>query len=383
LKIPFNRVYLGGKETTYVRKAVLSGHICGDGPYTRKASSILERRLHAKKAMLTPSCTGALEMSLGLLGVGAGDEVILPSFTFSSTANAVVLRGARPVFAEIEDKTLNLDLADVEAKMTAKTKAVIPVHYAGVSCDMDRLLRLAKESGLGLVEDAAQAFGAKYRRRFLGTIGDFGCLSFHQTKNIVCGEGGALLINSGDMRVVEAAEIMREKGTDRSRFIRGEVDKYTWAGAGSSYLPSDILAAFLVAQLEAMQKIQSSRMRIWRRYNKELSPFERRGLIRRPIVPKYSQHNAHLYYVLFADEASRDAAMKGLKGHGISAVHHYIPLHSSPMGMSFGYRADDLPVTEDISGRLLRLPLFAGIKGREIDYIIDNLLEVLEELDGR
>jgi dTDP-4-amino-4,6-dideoxygalactose transaminase len=281
------------------------------------------------------------------------------------------------VFADICEDTLNIDPADIRKKITKKTRAIYPVHYGGVSCAMDEIIEIAQEHDLKVVEDAAQAVNAKYKGKYLGTIGDFGCYSFHETKNYVCGEGGALLINSDDPKIIERAEIIREKGTNRSKFHRGEVDKYTWVDIGSSYLPSDLLAAFLYAQLEKLDEIQKMRINVWNTYYSALKPFEDKGKIRLPVVPDYADHNAHLFYILFNDEQTRDRIMNLLKGEGIHAVFHYIPLHSSPVGLGLGYRNGDLPVTEEMSGRLLRLPMYAGMSNAENDYIISTVKEEL------
>ena len=378
MHIPFNRPYLTGNELRYMEDVLHSlsegGHISGDGKYTKLVQAFFQSQFGARKALMTTSCTSALELATRLLDLKPGDEVIVPSYTFSSTANPILIAGAKPVFADIQADTLNIDPADIRKKITKKTRAIYPVHYGGVSCAMDEIMEIAQEHALNVVEDAAQGVNAKYKGKYLGTIGDFGCYSFHETKNYVCGEGGVLLINSDDPKIIERAEIIREKGTNRSKFHRGEVDKYTWEDVGSSYLPSDLLSAFLYAQLEKVDEIQNMRMNVWNAYYSALKPFEDAGKIRLPIVPDYAEHNAHLFYVLFNDEQTRDRIMNQLKGERILAVFHYIPLHSSPVGFGMGYRKEDLPVTEEMSGRLLRLPMFAGITKDEWEFIKKNVI---------
>jgi dTDP-4-amino-4,6-dideoxygalactose transaminase len=387
MQIPFNRPYLTGNELLYIEDAINSavrgeGHICGDGRYTHLAQELMESRFSAERVLLTTSGTSALELASFLLDFKPGDEVIVPSYTFSSTVNAIIVAGGTPVFADIEEGTLNIDPEDIKKKVTDRTRAIYPVHYGGVSCAMDEIMEIASKYGLAVVEDAAQGVNAKYRGRYLGTIGDFGCYSFHETKNYICGEGGALLVNTDDPKVIERAEILREKGTNRSKFWRGEVDKYTWVDTGSSYLPSDILAAFLYAQLEKLDEIQESRLSVWNTYYRRLKEFEDEGIIRLPVVPDYAEHNGHLFYVLFCDEQTRDQAMEGLKEQGVHAVFHYIPLHSAPMGQRFGYSVGDLPVTEDLSGRLLRLPMYAGMKGDELRFTVARVGDLLKNLQG-
>jgi dTDP-4-amino-4,6-dideoxygalactose transaminase len=316
-------------------------------------------------------------MATYLLRLKQGDEVIVPSFTFSSTANPVLLAGARVVFADIRGDTLNIDPADIERKITPRTRAIFPVHYAGVACDMDAIMGIAREHGLRVVEDAAHAMNATYKNKYLGTMGDLGCYSFHETKNYACGEGGALLINVDDREIIGRAEILREKGTDRSRFFRGETDKYTWVDIGSSYLPSDILAAFLYAQLEKRDEIQQKRLAAYHFYDGALKPLEQEGLLRLPVIPAYAGHNAHLFYILLRSRMARDMVMQRLKTLGVSALFHYLPLHTSPMGYRLGYRAGDLPVTENVSGRLLRLPLYAGITGEELEHVVSSVKSVV------
>jgi dTDP-4-amino-4,6-dideoxygalactose transaminase len=381
MQIPFNRPYLTGNELKYMEEAIRSlkdgGHISGDGKFTRKVQDLIQSRFGADKVLLTPSGTGALELATHLLDLKHGDEVIVPSFTFSSTVNPIVMAGARPVFADISPDTLNIDPGDILRKITPRTRAIYPVHYAGVSCPMDEIMEIAADHDLKVVEDAAHGVNARYKGRYLGTIGDFGCYSFHETKNYVCGEGGALLINNKDPGIIERAEIIREKGTNRSKFYRGEVDKYTWVDIGSSYLLSDLLAAFLYAQLEDMDIIQSMRLKLWKHYHTALHRFQEKGMLRLPVIPDYADHNAHLFYILLRDEPARDRAMKYLKDQGIQAVFHYIPLHSAPFGRQLGYKKEDLPVTEDISSRLLRLPMYAGMSPEE-SGILDDVLKNLE-----
>ena len=383
MKIPFNRPYVTGTELKYIEDLIRNikneWTISGDGYYTKKVNEFFESHFGAKKALMTTSCTSALELATHLLNLQPGDEVIVPSFTFVSTVNPVLLVGARPVFVEIQEDTLNIDPEDIRQKLSPKTKAIFPVHYAGVACEMDEIMEIASEHDLAVVEDAAQGVNARYKNRYLGTIGDFGCYSFHETKNYVCGEGGALLINTDDKAVQERAEVIREKGTNRSKFYRGEIDKYAWVDIGSSYLPSDILAAFLYAQLEKLDEIQQRRLSIYNTYKEVLKPFEEEGLLRLPIVPEYAQHNAHLFYVLFNDHVTRDGIMDSLKVHDIYAVFHYIPLHSAPMGLKLGYGEGDLPITESVSERLLRLPMYAGMAEEELEYTSSVLKTVIEK----
>jgi len=379
--IPFNRPYLTGNEIRYMEDVLHSlsegGHISGDGKYTKLVQEFIQSKFGARKALMTTSCTSALELATRILDLKPGDEVIVPSYTFPSTVNPVLLVGAKPVFADIQEDTLNIDPTNIRKKITKKTRAIYVVHYGGVSCAMDEIMEIALDHDLKIVEDAAQCVNAKYKGKYLGTMGDFGCYSFHETKNYVCGEGGALLINSEDPEITERAEIIREKGTNRSKFHRGEADKYTWVDVGSSYLPSDLLSAFLYAQLEKLDDIQNMRMNVWNSYYSALKPFEDVGKIRLPVVPDYAEHNAHLFSILFRDEQTRDRVMNQLKGEGIHAVFHYVPLHSAPYGLRLGYKKEDLPVTEEMSGRLLRLPLFAGMNNKEFNHIIIQLKTML------
>ncbi|MFT3897078.1 MAG: dTDP-4-amino-4,6-dideoxygalactose transaminase [Thermomonas sp.] len=369
MTVPFNRPYIGDRTLDAVANAFAGGHLSGDGAFTKACHAWLEARTGAAKALLTHSCTAALEMAALLLDLKPGDEVIMPSFTFVSTANAFVLRGAVPVFVDIRPDTLNIDEALIEAAITPKTRAICVVHYAGVSCEMDDILAIAARHGLAVVEDAAQGIMSTYKGRALGTIGELGALSFHETKNIISGEGGALLVR--DAALAERAEIIREKGTNRSKFFRGQVDKYTWVDVGSSYLPSEILAAFLSAQLEEADSINARRLAIWDRYHAWAAAHEANGRLRRPIVPGNCTHNAHMYYLLLRDLEDRTAFIAGLKQAGVGAVFHYIPLHSSPAGMHYGRTAGGLPVTDSVSDRLVRMPLWIGLE-EHLERIFDT-----------
>lgn len=362
-KIPFNKPFIIGKELNYITQSVLSGHIAGDGVFTKKCHSLLEKKFNAEKVLLTNSCTGALEMAAILCGVKPGDEVILPSFTFVSTANAFYQQGAKPVFVDIWPDTLNIDETKIEEAVTEKTKVIVPVHYGGNSCEMDTIMGIARKKNLFVVEDAAQGVNSKYKEKYLGTIGDIGVFSFHETKNYICGEGGAIVLNNE--KFIERAEIIREKGTNRTKFSRGEVDKYTWLDVGSSYLPSDLLAAFLYAQLEAMDEIDKRRREIFDYYHRTLMPLANEGLLKLPTIPAEAQTNNHLFYIILEDEKTRNALMKHLKSNEIAAVFHYLPLHLSPVGQSMGYKEGQFPVTESISTRLLRLPFFYDLKQEE------------------
>ena len=375
IKIPFNKPYLTGKELEYIQESIESGNIIGNAKYTRNCEGLLEKIFNVKKVLLTNSCTGALEMASLLINLGPGDEVIVPSYTFISTANAFILRGAKPVFVDIRVDTLNIDEAKIDEKITDKTKAIFPVHYAGIACEMDKIMDIAQRYNLLVVEDAAQGVNAKYNGRYLGTIGDLGTYSFHGTKNYTCGEGGAIVINSDDF--IERAEIIREKGTNRSKFLRGEIDKYTWVDIGSSYLLSDILAAFLYAQLEGLEEIKKKRKKIFDFYYENLKKLEEAGKLRLPIIPSNCETNYHMFYVLLPSEEKRNSLMEKLRNAGIQAVFHYIPLHTSPMGAKFGYREGDLPLTERISGRILRLPLYPYIGKEKQEFIIKILKKYL------
>jgi len=379
MKIPFNKPYLTGNELKYIEDLIMhlddGEKISGDGSYTKKVQNLIESKFLAKKALLTTSCTSAIEMATLLLNLNRGDEVILPSYTFVSTANPIVMSDAKPVFVDILEDTLNINPKKIEEKINDNTKAIYVMHYAGVSCQMREISKLAKKYGLIIVEDAAQGVNSKYNDQYLGTIGQFGCYSFHETKNYTSGEGGALLINTDDSNIQERAEVIREKGTNRSKFIRGEVDKYTWVDIGSSYVPSDILAAFLFAQLEKINEIQEKRMGIFNRYFKSLNELEENNKLKLPTIPKYATHNAHLFYVILEDETMRNNLMKYLKEKGIHSTFHYIPLHTSPMGQKLGYKKGDLPISESLSERLLRLPLYAGMGSSEINYVIKSICE--------
>ena len=348
-----------GRELAYIEQAHRNHRLAGDGPFTAQCSRWLEQRTGATKALLTHSCTAALDMAAILAGIGPGDEVIMPSYTFVSTANAFVLRGGVPVFVDIRPDTLNLDESRIEAAITPRTKAIVPVHYAGVGCEMEAILEIARRRGLLVIEDAAQSLMSEHRGRSLGALGALGALSFHETKNVISGEGGALLVN--DPQLVGRAEIVREKGTNRSSFFRGEVDKYTWVDLGSSYLPGEIIAAFLWAQLEQAQAITARRAELWNRYHARLEPCERAGRIHRPVIPPGCRHNAHLYYVLLPGPGQRDRLIERLRAVGIGAVFHYVPLHSSPAGRRYGRSAGPMPNTERAGGCLLRLPLWLGM----------------------
>ena len=376
--IPFNKPLITDQEKEYIMDALNRAHISGGGYYTKKAEAIIERTFGAYKVLLTTSCSSALDMSAILLGLKAGDEVILPSYTFVSTANAIMLRGATPVFAEIQEDTLNINPEDILRKITLKTKAIYPIHYGGIACDMESIMQIAEEYSLKVVEDAAQGVNVKYQGKYLGTIGDIGCYSFHETKNYSCGEGGALLINVNDQKLFERAEIIREKGTNRSQFYRGEVDKYTWVDMGSSYVPSDILASLLCAQLEKMDEIKNKRREIFNYYYNELEGLEKEGYLKRQAIPEGYDSNYHMFYILLNSEKERDQVLGRLKEKGIKAAFHYIPLHISPMGKKLGYRLGDLPVTEAVSSRLLRLPMYYELTKPEQDYIIDSLYAVLK-----
>lgn len=374
--IPFNRPHATGQEVVYAAEAQRNGHLSGDGPFTKRCHQWIEERTGCAKALLTHSCTSALDMAALLLDLKSGDEVILPSYTFVSTANAFVLRGAVPVFVDIREDTLNLDERLIEDAITTRTRAIVPVHYAGVSCEMDSIAAIARRHGLRIVEDAAQGIMAGYKNRALGAIGDLGSFSFHETKNIISGEGGSLMVR--DEELVLRAEIIREKGTDRGRFFRGEVDKYTWQDVGSSFLPSEITAAFLWAQLEEAERITRERMDIWRRYHAMLAPLEQSELLRRPIIPDDCQHNGHMYYVLLPSRVDRQAVLRALKENGIHAVFHYVPLHSSPAGMRFGRTHGDLSLTTSLSERLIRLPMWLGLSEAQQQRICDVLEAILK-----
>ncbi|MDF0605550.1 dTDP-4-amino-4,6-dideoxygalactose transaminase [Neisseriaceae bacterium TC5R-5] len=373
--IPFNWPHMTGKELYYIAEAHFNGRLAGDGPFTKRCHSWLEERTGCSKALLTHSCTGALEMAALLLDIQPGDEIIMPSYTFVSTANAFVLRGGIPVFVDIRGDTLNLDERLIEAAITPRTRAIAPVHYAGVSCEMDAIISIAKRHDLKVVEDAAQGVMASYKGRALGSIGDLGAYSFHETKNVISGEGGALLVNDPELAL--RAEIIREKGTDRSRFFRGEVDKYTWQEVGSSFLPGELIAAFLAAQLEEADRITQERLASWQRYHELLEPLEFRGILRRPIVPDGCQHNAHMYYVLLAPEIDRQKVLDEFKRNDIWSVFHYVPLHSSPAGERYGRTHGTLDVTNRQSECLVRLPMWVGLTEQQQLRVVDVLIHAV------
>ncbi len=373
MKIPFNKPFIVGKELYYIAKAVLDGHISGDGPYTKRCHRWLEERLGSPQALLTHSCTAALEMAALLCDIQPGDEVILPSYTFVSTANAFVLRGGIPVFVDIRPDTLNLDEKLIEAAITPRTKAIVPVHYAGVPCEMDAIMEIARRHELLVVEDAAQALLSSYQGRALGSIGHFGCLSFHETKNVISGEGGALLVN--DSTFIKRAEIVREKGTNRSQFFRGQVDKYTWVEPGSSYLPSEIIGAFLYAQLENAEQIIAARKKICRLYVERLSFLEEAGRLR---LPSVEAGNGHMFYLLLASLEERTRLIEHLKASDILSVFHYVPLHSSPAGIKLGRVSGNMAVTDSVAERLLRLPLYYEMGEAEVDRVVECVASFFE-----
>lgn len=375
MKTPFNKPYMTGRELSYIAQAHKLARLSGDGAFTKKCSEWLVRKTGCKSALLTHSCTAALEMSAILADLRPGDEVIMPSYTFVSTANAVVLRGAVPVFVDIRADTLNLDEKKLEEAVTPRTRMIVPVHYAGVGCEMDAIMDIAQRHGLMVVEDAAHGILSAYKGLPLGSIGNLGCFSFHETKNIISGEGGALLVN--DAGFAERAEIIREKGTNRGKFFRGEVDKYTWVDIGSSYLPGEIIAAFLWAQMEEAEEITRRRMSVWNAYHERLAGLERAGRIRRPVVPGHCAHNAHMYYVLAEDGELRENILSSLRKKGIGAVFHYIPLHDSQAGLKYGRASGSLGVTEDVSRRIARLPLWVGMDDDAVDRIVEELGKAL------
>lgn len=377
MRISFNRPPFVGKETEYIKEAVeKNGMICGDGPFTKKCSQWMKERFQTKNVLLTTSCTHALEMAAFLADIQPGDEVIMPSYTFVSTADAFVLRGATCVFVDIRPDTMNIDETKIEEAITEKTKAIVPVHYAGVSCAMDEIMAIAKKYNLKVVEDAAQGVNAFYKGKALGTIGDFGCYSFHETKNYSMGEGGAILFQ--DDRYLEPAEILREKGTNRSQYFRGQIDKYTWVGYGSSYLPSDMNAAYLWAQLEEADKINDKRLSIWNFYHEELKELEDKGVLERPYIPEYATHNAHMYYIKVKDLRVRTKLLTYLKERGILSVFHYVPLHSATAGKKFGrFHGEDVYTTKE-SERLCRLPMYYSLSLEEAAEVVKALKEFPE-----
>lgn len=374
MKVPFNKPYMTGKELWYIAQAHANGHLAGDGAFTKHCSHWLEARTGAGKALLTHSCTAGLEMAAMLADLKPGDEVIMPSYTFVSTANAFVLRGAVPVFVDIRPDTLNIDETLIEAAITERTRAIVPVHYAGVGCEMDTIMDIARLHNRLVIEDAAQAVMASYKGRPLGGIGHMGALSFHETKNIISGEGGALLVR--DQALAERAEIIREKGTNRSQFFRGQVDKYTWVDIGSSYLPGELIAAFLWAQMEEAETITQRRLAIWDTYHQAFAEAESSGKLRRPIIPAHCAHNAHMYYLLMPDLDARTAFIDKLREAGINSVFHYIPLHTAPAGQRLGRAHGDLKVTSDVANRLVRLPLWLGLEDQQ-EFVIEHVIASL------
>jgi len=373
--IPFNWPYMTGKELYYIAESHFNGRLAGDGPFTHRCHEWLEDRTGCNKALLTHSCTAALEATALLLDIKPGDEIIMPSYTFVSTANAFVLRGGVPVFVDIREDTLNLDERLIEAAITPCTRAIIPVHYAGVACDMDKIMSIARHHDLKVVEDAAQGVMASYKGRALGSIGDLGAYSFHETKNVISGEGGALLVNDPELAL--RAEIIREKGTDRSQFFRREVDKYTWQDLGSSFLPGELIAAFLWAQLEEADRITQARLTSWQHYHEALEGLESSGVLRRPIVPADCQHNGHMYYVLLAPEIDRQKVLDEFKRNDIGSVFHYVPLHSSPAGQLYGRAHGALDVTDNQSRQLIRLPLWVGLTEAQQSKVVAILKAVV------
>ena len=371
--IPFNVPPFLGTETNYIAKAIENHKICGDGPFTKECHQWLEKKTGAAKALLTTSCTDALELAALLLDIQPGDEVILPSFTFCSTADAFALRGAKLVFVDIRPDTMNIDETKIEDAITEKTKAIVPVHYAGVACEMDTITEIARRHNLAVVEDAAQAIMSEYKGQALGAIGDYGCYSFHETKNYSMGEGGAILIKNPEK--IEDAEILREKGTNRSVFLRGQIDKYTWVNYGSSYLPSDMNAAYLWAQLEEADKINNDRLASWQKYYDAFEELEKEGFVQRPVIPDGCKHNAHMFYLKAKDLEERTALISFLKENGVLAVFHYIPLHSAPAGQKFGvFHGEDKYTTAE-ANRLLRLPMYYGLTDSDISKVIDTVLK--------
>ena len=375
--IPFNIPPYLGTETEYIREAIHNHKICGDGPFTKQCHHWLEEKTGTAKALLTTSCTHALEMAALLLDIKPGDEVILPSFTFCSTADAFALRGAKLVFVDIRPDTMNIDETKIEDAITDKTKAIVPVHYAGVACEMDTIMDIARRHNLAVVEDAAQAVMSEYKGKALGAIGDYGCYSFHETKNYSMGEGGAILIK--DPAKIEDAEILREKGTNRSVFLRGQIDKYTWVNYGSSYLPSDMNAAYLWAQLEEADKINNDRLASWQKYYDAFEDLEKKGFVQRPVIPEGCKHNAHMFYLKAKNLEERTALISFLKENGIMAVFHYIPLHSAPAGQKFGvFHGEDKYTTAE-SDRLLRLPMYYGLTDSDINKVIDTVIRFYQK----
>jgi dTDP-4-amino-4,6-dideoxygalactose transaminase len=371
--LPFNRPHTTGREFDYIREAIETGHLSGNGPFSARCSVELERVTGASTVLLTSSCTGALEMSALLADIRPGDEVIVPSFTFVTSASAFALRGAVPVFVDIRPDTLNLDETLLEAAITERTRAIVPIHYAGVASEMDPICELAGAHGITVIEDAAHGLLSRYRGRPLGGIGDLATFSFHETKNVICGEGGALVVNSPSF--ADRAHVLQEKGTNRRAFLVGQVDKYTWVDLGSSFAPSEILAAFLLAQLEEAERITASRLAIWQRYHDGFAELERQELVRRPVVPAHCEHNAHLFYLLCPDGATRDGLIGHLAQREINAVFHYVPLHRSPAGQRVGRASGSLPRTDDLAARLIRLPLWVGMTDDDVDRVVEEVAD--------
>jgi dTDP-4-amino-4,6-dideoxygalactose transaminase len=381
LRIPFHVPLVLGKELPLIAKILDERRIAGDGHFTQACARLLEERFYIRKVLMTPSCTGALEMAAWLCGLQAGSEVIMPSFTFVSTANAVVRSGAIPVFVDVRSDTLNLDEKLIEQAVTPRTRAIIPVHYAGVACEMDHINAIADRHGLCVIEDAAQAINAFYRGRALGSVGHLGAYSFHDTKNVTCGEGGALCINRPDL--IARAEIIRDKGTNRQGFLRGEADKYVWMDVGSSYIPSEILCAFLYAQLEQVEAITARRQAIYEFYHSHLKPLEEDGFLILPTIPHHCRSNYHTFFVLLSDRMTRDGLLSHLRAQGIGAAFHYVPLHTAPMGRKFGYKEGDLPLTENLSERLLRLPVYHELSDGDQEEVVKAVVQFLQAQRSR
>lgn len=378
--IPFNKPFMTGKEIHYISQAHSNAKLAGDGPFTMHCHRWLEQKCGGNKVLLTHSCTAALEMAALLLDIHPGDEVIMPSYTFVSTANAFVLRGAVPVFVDIRFDTLNLDEKIIEEAITSRTRVIVPVHYAGVACEMDEIMSIASRHSLKVVEDAAQGLMASYKGKALGSIGDLGTYSFHETKNVISGEGGALLVNRD--KFMRLAEIIRDKGTDRSRFFRGEVDKYTWQSVGSSFLPGELISAFLWAQLQEAESITYQRLLAWKTYHLLLEPLEIEGLLRRPVIPFECKHNAHMYYILLPKHVDRQAVIDGLQAEQINTVFHYVPLHSSPSGQRFGRVHGQLEITDFLSTKIIRLPLWIGISLTQQEKVCSVLTRLLKKMES-
>lgn len=380
MNIPFNIPHRAKNEMKYVQDALARGQISGDGYYTNLIKELFMKNLGAKGVFMTTSCSHALEMAALLINLQEGDEVIMPSFTFPSTANSVLLRKSKPIFAEINGETLNIEVEDIKRKITKRTKAIIPVHYGGIACDMAKIMDLAGEKNLYIIEDAAQGVNSEYHNKKLGTIGHFGCYSFHGTKNYSCGEGGALVINVDSPLILERADIIRQKGTNRTKFLKGEIDQYMWVDVGSSYLPSDILMAYLYAQFEEIETITLRRKKVHEHYSHSLESLEKAGTIRLPHIPLGYESNYHIYYILLENNRIRDCLLSKLHSLGIYAATHFFPLHSSPMGRRLGYQSSDLPLTQQISESLIRLPIYPNLNEEQLDYVTKNLCRLLKDL---